>query len=174
MVEAYVWRDGRERWSCSVIRFACRTCHERLAVPIRYAGRKGRCPACNGVNEVPTASEWPEPAVPATAVHPAPPTRLQPQQSSPRVATSQIAPPTGTQTPVPWSAPEAARPAPIPEVAPIFDDEPAPMVEMSAFDDAAGMSTLAKVLIAMAILAGIAGVIWGLSFLFIWSKGRGI
>jgi hypothetical protein len=160
-----------------MIRFACRTCHERLAVPVRYAGRKGRCPACNAVNEVPTVSEFPEPIITAApAVPSAGSSRPGPQSpATTRHRSPQIAPPSkGPQEPVPWSAPQPKRAAPIPEVAPIFDDEPAPMVEMSAFDDAAGISTLAKVVIALAILAGIAGVIWGLSFLFIWSKSRGV
>jgi hypothetical protein len=164
-----------------MIRFACRTCHERLAVSIRYAGRKGRCPACDAVNEVPTVSEFPEPVVPAATITPqrsgpaanapAPRAPADPRRPSATTAPSSSKEP---QEPVPWSAPEPKRSAPIPEVAPIFDDEPAQMVEMSAYEDAAGISTVAKVLIAIAILAGIAGIIWGASFLFIWSKSRGV
>ena len=37
----------------AVIRFACASCGEKLSVPQKYAGRKGACPSCGGVNRVP-------------------------------------------------------------------------------------------------------------------------
>ena len=50
-----------------MIRFACGTCKERLVVPDRHAGRKGKCPKCGTINRVPLVSEWAAPAAgPAT------------------------------------------------------------------------------------------------------------
>jgi len=49
----------------AMIRFSCATCKEKLVVPDRHAGRRGKCPNCGSVNRVPTASEFdaPSPAV---------------------------------------------------------------------------------------------------------------
>jgi hypothetical protein len=110
---------------------------------------------------VPLVSEFPEPVIPAAAV-----------TISSRIASTPPQRAQSSAAPVPWSAPAAPRTKAIPEVAPIFDDEPGAMVEMSAYEDAAGISTMAKILVALAILVGIAGLIWGASFLFIWSKSR--
>lgn len=76
----------------SVIRFACGTCHEKLSVPARYAGRKGVCPSCRAVNRVPTASESPAPAAVAAAVPPAP-LAAPPQREVGRAVQHPVSPP---------------------------------------------------------------------------------
>lgn len=45
-----------------MIRFVCKACSEKLAVPARFAGRRGRCPACGAVNRVPDVNEIHGPA----------------------------------------------------------------------------------------------------------------
>jgi hypothetical protein len=49
-----------------MIRFACGTCKEKLVVPARHAGRRGKCPNCGSINRVPTESEF-DAAPPAAA-----------------------------------------------------------------------------------------------------------
>jgi hypothetical protein len=39
--------------SPAMIRFACGSCHEKLSVAEKYAGRKGTCPNCGNINRVP-------------------------------------------------------------------------------------------------------------------------
>jgi len=173
-----------------MIRFACGSCNERLAVPVRYAGRRGRCPACGAVNLVPTASEFPEPLPEPVMVQPgrmaartidarASATATSEQAGHRATVPPQVAPastPMGsTSLPVPtvpWSTPAAPAPAPLPEVAPLPDDiPPGEMVLVSAFDDdAGGMSTLRKILIAAVVLVGMAGIIWGVSYMLIFVR----
>ena len=68
--------------------------------------------------------------------------------------------------------PAAPATAPLPEAAPLPEDiPPGEMVLVSAFDDdAGGMSTSRKVLIAAVVLLGLAGIIWGVSYLLIFMR----
>ena len=102
-----------------MIRFRCANCGEKLSVPDQYAGRKGKCPACQTPNRVPTADQagrmteipFPpraparqEPApAPAARTAPAVPAQQQQQQQQPTYL-----------RPAPVQPPPAAAPAPAP------------------------------------------------------------
>jgi hypothetical protein len=54
------------------IRFQCAHCGKPVVVSEEFAGKKGKCPACKGMIEVPTASSMPPPtSAPATTPIPA-------------------------------------------------------------------------------------------------------
>lgn len=99
----------------AVIRFACGTCKERLVVPYRHAGRKGKCPKCGTINRVPAVSEFDDPA-PATpsANTTAPAPAVSPRAAAPHArpfATTKTAPAAAPLTPAPPAPPATAMPA---------------------------------------------------------------
>src|SRR5207253_1498445 len=59
MPPAQTWRR-----SCAVskIHFQCPHCGKPVVVSEEFAGKKGKCPACTGMIQVPTASVVPTPA----------------------------------------------------------------------------------------------------------------
>jgi hypothetical protein len=100
----------------AAIRFACGTCHAKLSVPARYAGRKGVCPNCRAVTRVPAtvAVAQPPPQQPQGTP---PPAKATPRAPSPPPRTPATAAAAPARAPVDSRPAAAPKPAPAPVVA---------------------------------------------------------
>ena len=132
--------------SAAMIRFACGTCKEKLVVPDRHAGRRGKCPNCASINRVPTVSEFDAPTAPiATATRKA-------AAAEPRARQRKTVPVDDLRH-VPASvAPEArAGPGLIERLLDKVAQKPAPDTDIDVYD-VGGIPRTVKVLFVVGIL----------------------
>lgn len=135
-----------------VVRFACGTCKDRLVVPARHAGRRGKCPNCGTINRVPRESEFDGPAGAAVASNPA---------TTPAPLTAAAIAPSPSLFNIP-----AGAAVPVPDAAPTSDAALVPFDET----DAVGLPPALRLLLVGGIVGVLLLAVWVAFYLLIWSR----
>jgi predicted RNA-binding Zn-ribbon protein involved in translation (DUF1610 family) len=128
----------------AMIRFSCASCKEKLVVPDRHAGRRGKCPNCGSINRVPTGSEFDAP--PAMAPAPGKAATVPPR-------TRQVEPIDDGMIHMEATAAPRARPAPglVERLLDKMSRKPAPGSDLDVYDTG-GIQRAVKIMFVVGIL----------------------